>query len=273
MKYKDHYDRLIDRAKNRLPPEPKEDHHIIPTCLGGADIIDNIASLTPEEHFVAHQLLVKIYPDNKKLLNALSKMCSWSYKNPRNNKKYGWIRRAWIASNSGENNPSAKFTNEQVIEIYHSNEDLDILVEKYKCIRYNIITIKRKIYYRAVTKDIEELPGFPEKQGSTPFPLPIDLIPTLFYDTGGYDYFLKTYRTTPATVRGIKSKKSFRKITSKLGTPGEVKRYGMTQTLVDEVYNAKGTNKEVAERYGIHYNTVRNIKSKYSRAFNMWEEF
>ena len=172
-----------------------------------------------------------------------------------------------------KNNSSAKFTNEQVIEIYYSDEDLDILAEKYKCKRYNIITIKRKIYYRNITKDIQDLPGFPEKQKSTPFPLPIDLIPVLFYDTGDYEYFFKTYRVNPATVRGIKSKKSFRKITSKLGKPGEVKRYGMTQSLVEEVYNAKGTNKEIAEKYKIHYNTVRNIKSKHSRAFNMWEEF
>jgi hypothetical protein len=241
--------------------------------MGGTDDITNIVSLTAEEHFVAHQLLVKMHPDNKKLISALSKMCSSSSKNKRTNKWYGWIRKRYAESVAGEKNPSAKFSNQQALEIYYSNEDLDILSQRYNCTRYNIISIKRKIYYKNVTKNITDLPGFPEKQKSTPFPLPIDLITTLFYDTGDYEYFQKKYRATPGVVRGIKSKKSFRKITSTLGIPGEVKRYGMTQTLVDEVYNAKGTNKELSEKYGIHYNTVRNIKSKYSRAFNMWEEF
>lgn len=173
----------------------------------------------------------------------------------------------------GEKNPSSKFTNEQALEIYHSSEDLDTLSERFNCSRYNIITIKRKIYYRNVTENIKELPGFPENQKSTPFPIPIDLIPEIFYDTGGYDYFWEKYRATNNVVRGIKSKKAFKSITRKLGIPGQVKRYGLTQQMVDDVYNAKGTNKEIAERFNIHYNTVRNIKSKYSRAFNMWEDF
>jgi hypothetical protein len=39
----------------------------LPKCLGGKDDVDNLVKLTPEEHFVDHQLLTKIYPNNSKL--------------------------------------------------------------------------------------------------------------------------------------------------------------------------------------------------------------
>ena len=156
------------------------------------------------------------------------------------------------------------------------NGFIDNLAKKYDVIRYNIITIKRKIYYRSVTKDIQVLPGCSDidlygKGGG--FPLPIDLIEAVFYDSGDYDYFWKKYKITPLVIKSIKNKKSFKKITSKLGTAGQVKRYGMDRDTIEKVFNATGSNKEIAEKFDIHYNTVRNIKGKYSRAYEMWEEY
>ena len=46
-------------------------HHILPKCLGGDDYSENLVLLTAREHFIAHKLLTKIYPDNKKLIFAL----------------------------------------------------------------------------------------------------------------------------------------------------------------------------------------------------------
>ena len=275
MDYKKIYEQLIAKASGRKTEKDiyYEKHHIVPRCLGGTDEDLNLVNLTAEEHFVAHQLLVKIYPNDKKLMSALSKMCSSSSKNKRTNKWYGWIRKRYALSVSAENNPSAKFTNTQVLEIYNSPEDMNILADKYKCSRYNIITIKRKIYYKEVTKDIKELPGFPDNQKSTAFPIPVDLIEDIFYDTGDYSYFLEKYKASYKVVKGIKDKKSFKKITSKLGIPGQVKRYGMDRNTIEQVFNATGTNKEIAEKFGVHYNTVRNIKGKNSRAWHMWEEY
>lgn len=88
MNYERHYNNLINRAKNRLLEGYTEKHHIVPRCMGGSDWIDNIVSLTPEEHYVAHQLLIKIYPDNKKLVYAAHMMTVG-----RNNKLHGWLRR------------------------------------------------------------------------------------------------------------------------------------------------------------------------------------
>lgn len=57
--------------------------------MGGSDSKSNLVDLTPEEHFVAHQLLVKIYPKESKLVYA----ACWMKSRVANNKEYGWIKR------------------------------------------------------------------------------------------------------------------------------------------------------------------------------------
>jgi hypothetical protein len=87
MNYSKHYNLLIERSKHRNLDTYTESHHIIPKCMGGSDDSDNLAILTPEEHYIAHLLLIKMYPDNDKLLFAAKMMSN------RNNKNYGWVRR------------------------------------------------------------------------------------------------------------------------------------------------------------------------------------
>lgn len=94
MDYKKHYDLLISRSKKRNISEYTEKHHIVPLCLGGYDKKENIVELTPEEHYVAHQLLVKIYPNHRGLVWAALMMTGHSNSNKRNNNKlYGWLKR------------------------------------------------------------------------------------------------------------------------------------------------------------------------------------
>jgi hypothetical protein len=94
MNYQKHYNLLIERAKNRSLLGYGEWHHIIPKCLNGEDISDNLVHLTPEEHFVAHQLLIKIYPLEPKLVYAARMMTQENKKRSRrNNKMYGWLKR------------------------------------------------------------------------------------------------------------------------------------------------------------------------------------
>ena len=94
MNYKKHYDALIDRALNRKIDGYYEKHHIKPKCIGGSDKLSNIVKLTAREHYIAHQLLVKIYPLNTGLINAANMMCTASFKNDRSqNKLYEWLRK------------------------------------------------------------------------------------------------------------------------------------------------------------------------------------
>ncbi len=93
MNYKSCYDRLIERSKLRGLTGYVEKHHIVPKCMGGSNDKSNIAVLTPEEHYLAHQLLVRIYPSNRKLIWAMSAMTNGTKSTVRNNKMYGWVRR------------------------------------------------------------------------------------------------------------------------------------------------------------------------------------
>jgi hypothetical protein len=93
MNYNNHYELLINRARIRKLEIYSEKHHIIPKCMGGTDNLINLVELTPEEHYLAHLLLVKIYPDNDKLIFAAHKMCQNSNGHRMNNKIYGWLRR------------------------------------------------------------------------------------------------------------------------------------------------------------------------------------
>lgn len=99
MNYQRIYQSLIERAKSRTLDCYTELHHIVPRCLGGSNDKTNLVRLTPEEHYVAHQLLVKMHPKNGKLIYAASMMCPSSRLNEgqRNNKLYGWLRRKLAA--------------------------------------------------------------------------------------------------------------------------------------------------------------------------------
>ena len=104
MNYKKIYNALIERGKTRILEGYSEKHHIIPKCLGGNDNKENLVALTPEEHYIAHLLLVKIYPGNVKLIRAAVMMIP----NRPSNKLYGWVRRKFSQvqsiSQSGESN-------------------------------------------------------------------------------------------------------------------------------------------------------------------------
>lgn len=93
MDYRRHYDRLMERARDRVLVGYSERHHIIPRCLDGSNDVSNIVRLTPEEHYVAHLLLVKMYPGDHRLLWAAVQMVGGSSRMERRNKAYGWLRR------------------------------------------------------------------------------------------------------------------------------------------------------------------------------------
>jgi hypothetical protein len=91
MNYQKHYNLLMNRAKHRKLEGYCESHHILPICMGGEGTEEVI--LTPEEHYVAHQLLVKIYPNNFELVYAANMMTVSGIGQVRSNKKYGWLKR------------------------------------------------------------------------------------------------------------------------------------------------------------------------------------
>lgn len=60
--------------------------------MGGSDEPENLVRLTAREHFVAHQLLVKMHPGVGKLIFAVMVMCQGWWGGRVGNRAYGWMR-------------------------------------------------------------------------------------------------------------------------------------------------------------------------------------
>lgn len=76
MNWEKAYKNLVNKAKLRSLDGSVyvEKHHIVPKCMGGDNSQGNLVELTAKEHFLAHKLLVRIYPNVKGVWYALVAM-------------------------------------------------------------------------------------------------------------------------------------------------------------------------------------------------------
>ena len=138
MDYQKIYNTLVRRGQNRILEGYSEKHHIIPRCVGGTDEETNLVSLTPEEHYLCHLLLVKIHPNNIRLVKAAMFMVSANKDQQRNNKAYGWLKRQYSEYMRGPNNPSKlngvwnKGITGYKNKVNFSDETIKIMSEKMK---------------------------------------------------------------------------------------------------------------------------------------------
>jgi hypothetical protein len=118
MNYEHIYEQLTSNKNERKKKQGiyYESHHIFPECMGGSNDKENKVLLLPEEHYVAHQLLIKIYPGNSKLIYAAKMMtCNAPNNNRSKNKLYGWLRCKF-----GESMKNRVFTDEHRKKISES---------------------------------------------------------------------------------------------------------------------------------------------------------
>lgn len=105
MDYNKIYQRLISRAQTeqrvKYDGTYYECHHILPRCLGGTDDKTNLVLLKADEHYLAHQLLIKLYPDQPQLILAANMMTVSNNGQVRNNKQYKWLREKWVNALKG----------------------------------------------------------------------------------------------------------------------------------------------------------------------------
>jgi len=115
MNYIKTYNKLIIKAKSESRKKSDgvyyEAHHIQPKSFGGKGdgrntIHPNIVLLTPKEHYIAHLLLVAIYPNSPAMHKALWNMCNVK-KDVRyipSAKTYCRLRTEYIKNTIGSNN-------------------------------------------------------------------------------------------------------------------------------------------------------------------------
>lgn len=85
MNYRKVYDLIVEKYRDQKKIKfVTEEHHIIPRSLGGGDEKINLVHLPYREHFVCHQLLVKIHRHDKfaynKMIHALWRMANGNQK-------------------------------------------------------------------------------------------------------------------------------------------------------------------------------------------------
>lgn len=131
MNYSKIYNDLVAKALPRGTDKSILDgyfelHHIIPRCMGGSNDKSNLVMFTGREHFIAHKLLWKAFPQEVSLMRAAHMMASrWQadvgYKS--NSKVYQKLREEYAEAVrvqcTGEGNP---FFGKK-----HSQETLDLI--------------------------------------------------------------------------------------------------------------------------------------------------
>lgn len=115
MNYQRIYDQLIARGVSRTPVPGAyyETHHILPKCLGGSDERSNLVKLTAEEHYLAHQLLIKLHPGHHGIVFAAYLMTKHTGTGRMNNKLFGWIRKK-LAENRTKKGPMPQYVKDKL---------------------------------------------------------------------------------------------------------------------------------------------------------------
>ena len=131
MNYQKHYDQLMRRALTRELEGYKERHHIVPKCLGGGEE-NNLVDLTAREHYVAHQLLVKMNLGHYGVAYAAMLMTRNGCGMGRvTNRFYGWLKERFAAAKSIESSKQMK-GNKHLLGFKHSEESKKKMSEARK---------------------------------------------------------------------------------------------------------------------------------------------
>ena len=166
------YDWLINRARGRIKIKGVHDnHHIVPSCLGGSDDKSNIAVLTYDEHFLAHWILALITEGQNRylMLNAIMRMVClsdthsnriiprWRYKLARQA-----VAEAYRAFNTGKPKPEsyrrymknnlrlATITEEVALQIYIADGRHADIATKFGVTGGIVSQIKRRVRWKRI---------------------------------------------------------------------------------------------------------------------------
>ena len=138
MNYQQIYDDLCaGKGKNRNLTGKTHKHHIIPRCISGTDDPNNLVILTLREHFIAHRLLTKIYPNHSGLIYAVFNMSKCYHYSKINSRTYEYLQQQYSKSASElatENWKNPKFRSKQLKSRKKTWQDPNIRAKQSKII-------------------------------------------------------------------------------------------------------------------------------------------
>ncbi len=112
--YQNRYEKLVTHYKNNMESGYCEKHHIVPKCMGGTDELENLVLLPAKAHYIAHLLLCKIYPENKKLLHAFAAMSLSSKNHKRKMNSNMYLKMRMARSNAMKGIPRPEHVKEKL---------------------------------------------------------------------------------------------------------------------------------------------------------------
>jgi hypothetical protein len=166
MDYTRIYNLIIERAQTRKLEGYVEKHHIVPKCMGGLDVKENLVELTAREHFLCHRLLCEIYPKEPKLWYALWLMAigkrKWIESTPYNisSKEYERIKLEFIEHRKGKpiskqhKTKISKSNSKQIIQYSTSGEYIKTFLSAIDAERY--INQKPTAHWKELRNNIND---------------------------------------------------------------------------------------------------------------------
>ncbi|UPW42414.1 hypothetical protein EBPHNEJP_00116 [Salmonella phage CF-SP2] len=154
MNYNFEYESLINAAKfSTYNFEYTESHHIIPKCMGGTNDKSNLVNLSSKDHYIAHWLLTKMYPENSALKYALWRMTTRMHLNSveLNSKEYSKNREIFVKEKSKEmkeyfkNPENLKAHSNTMKKVYSNNKVIENCSKAQKLSYHNNPEIRERI--------------------------------------------------------------------------------------------------------------------------------
>lgn len=170
MDYFKHYANLIEKAKNRKNNQTQyyEVHHIIPRSIGGSDEQHNLILLTAREHFVAHWLLWRLFPDEVSLMKAFKMMLIKNTKQYRdfrvNSRIYQTLKEEYskyLSIKLTEDNPMWDYKAKEKLSKANSGENNSMYNIKLSYFQRKKLSEiqKGKVFFTNGTDNIKCFPG------------------------------------------------------------------------------------------------------------------
>lgn len=80
--------------------------------------------------------------------------------------------------------------------------------------------------------------------------------------------FIERYNIDIRTVKNIKSRYTYQRVTEGLGGPGEIVTYKLSPSDVFDIRDSDKSNISLAEHYGVHKETIYNVRYGNTRKYS-----
>lgn len=175
-------------------------------------------------------------------------------------------------THAGIKNSQSQFNCEQdVIDVYLSNDSSINLSKKYNISIGAIRGIKRGEYYVKITKNLGS-PGLCiSKNGCKRRILTHIEIQEIFISSLTIQEYFEKFNIKTNSIKVIKERKKYKKLTKELGEPGKIiyqASYKLSNDDIKEIQKYDLTEQQLSKKYNISTGTIQYWRSKRKRNLN-----